>query len=83
MFDKPEISLYQQTNILPGVIYDGQAQCEMSFPGSRLEITNEETFCEQLFCRLNGSTSVSTGETVVDGTKCGENKVHTNTIFTP
>ncbi|XP_044757842.1 A disintegrin and metalloproteinase with thrombospondin motifs 12-like [Coccinella septempunctata] len=74
LFDKPEVSLYKQTNILPGVIYDGQAQCEMSFPGSRLETTNEETFCEQLFCRVNGSLCVSTGETVVDGTKCGENK---------
>ncbi|KAL3280841.1 hypothetical protein HHI36_004070 [Cryptolaemus montrouzieri] len=72
--DEPQTSLYKQTNILPGVVYDAQAQCEITYPGSTYEIYDPEKFCELTYCKTSPTSIQSTGHPYADGTKCGENK---------
>lgn len=72
--DEPQVSLYKQTNVLPGVVYDAQAQCEIVFPGSKTENFDPENFCKIMFCATTPDAVQSLGAPYVDGTKCGENK---------
>ncbi|KAF5270821.1 hypothetical protein FQA39_LY18869 [Lamprigera yunnana] len=72
--DEPQESLYQETDMLPGTIYDAKYQCNMFFPGSEPCHVSPEKFCKQLFCKVSPSSCTSNGEPPADGTKCGENK---------
>ncbi|XP_044750443.1 A disintegrin and metalloproteinase with thrombospondin motifs 12-like [Coccinella septempunctata] len=72
--DEPQKSIYKQTEILPGVVYDAQAQCEMMYPGSKYETYDPENFCELVYCKTSPTVIQTTGHSYVDGTKCGENK---------
>lgn len=67
--------MYPFKNVLPGTVYDGDAQCNMHFPNSKLCKLNTDKFCEMLTCRVSPTTCMSKGEPVIDGTHCGQNKV--------
>ncbi|XP_076665038.1 A disintegrin and metalloproteinase with thrombospondin motifs 7-like [Andrena cerasifolii] len=62
-------------NMLPGAMYDGDYQCNLVFPGSKVCPTSKAD-CDRLWCTKDPpDTGCRTlGATVADGTKCGENK---------
>lgn len=77
--DEPQPSQYKYKNVLPGVVYDADAQCQFSHPGSSVCRMNQHEFCKMLLCKPSPSADSCLGnqEPPADGTKCGENKVKT------
>ncbi|CAH0553699.1 unnamed protein product [Brassicogethes aeneus] len=73
--DEPKDTLYPFRNVLPGTIYDTDAQCSLLLPKSYGTCSSgSDNFCELLVCRVSPTTCWSKDEPVADGTKCGENK---------
>lgn len=73
--DEPSIILNRDKNMPPGSVYDALYQCQLEFPGSSVCTVGPDRFCEQLVCRTDPTTCMTSGEPPADGTKCGENKV--------
>ncbi|KAK2704260.1 A disintegrin and metalloproteinase with thrombospondin motifs 12-like isoform X2 [Artemia franciscana] len=66
---------YPLDDILPGIKYDADHQCQLFFGGDAKSCANtpEEmaTMCGMLWCR-NGGICMSKGERAADGTECGK-----------
>lgn len=75
MNDEPQISLYKDKEVLPGVVYDADQQCKMWMPNSTLCGFGQENICEILLCANKPDECQTKEEPAADGTKCGENKV--------
>ncbi|KAF5307128.1 hypothetical protein FQR65_LT07112 [Abscondita terminalis] len=73
--NQPQDSIYKETGMLPGAMYDGKYQCNMIFPGSDLCSVSPQKFCKQLMCQDSPTSCVTNTEPPADGTRCGENKV--------
>ncbi|XP_008201012.2 A disintegrin and metalloproteinase with thrombospondin motifs 7 isoform X1 [Tribolium castaneum] len=72
--DEPQISLYKDKEVLPGVVYDAEQQCKMWMPNSTLCGFGQENICEILLCESKPEECQTKEEPAADGTKCGENK---------
>ncbi|KAJ8921346.1 hypothetical protein NQ315_002961 [Exocentrus adspersus] len=72
--DEPQTNTYQYKNVLPGVVYDADAQCQFNYPKSTVCIMDQNDFCSMLLCKTSEESCSGNGEPPVDGTKCGENK---------
>lgn len=68
--------MYKFTGALAGTVYDGDAQCNILYNNSKMCSQLPDNFCEDLLCQKTEDTCVANGEPPVDGTNCGENKVH-------
>ncbi|XP_076766964.1 A disintegrin and metalloproteinase with thrombospondin motifs 12 [Xylocopa sonorina] len=64
---------FKYPHMLPGAMYDGDFQCRMTFPNSKLCLQAEYQECGSLWCQVNASC-LSQGVPMADGTKCGEKK---------
>lgn len=73
--DEPQESLYKDSGMLPGAMYDASYQCNMAFPGSTVCGGDKEKFCESLMCKTSSTMCMSNGEPPADGTKCGTDMV--------
>ena len=72
--NEPDTSIYTFDEILPGVVYDANHQCNFLFPGSRYCRTGR--MCQKLYCRVNNDSCITNNEPPADGTKCDENMVY-------
>ncbi|XP_017779110.1 PREDICTED: A disintegrin and metalloproteinase with thrombospondin motifs 12-like, partial [Nicrophorus vespilloides] len=72
--DEPQVSLFEDKNMLPGTIYDAKYQCQMEYPGSSVCEGTPERFCRRLLCKTEPDRCKTNGEPPADGTKCGDNK---------
>ncbi|XP_063908814.1 A disintegrin and metalloproteinase with thrombospondin motifs 12-like isoform X3 [Zophobas morio] len=72
--DEPEISLYKDRDVLPGVVYDAEQQCGIFMPNATLCGFGQENICEILLCETSPDKCQTKEEPAADGTKCGENK---------
>lgn len=75
MNDEPTTDQYKYKNMLAGAIYDAEYQCRAAFPNSTVCQVPEDKFCDKMMCQVSEDTCMSNTEPLVDGTKCGENKV--------
>ncbi|XP_012140614.1 A disintegrin and metalloproteinase with thrombospondin motifs 7 isoform X2 [Megachile rotundata] len=65
---------FKYPNMLPGAMYNPDAQCSMMFPEGIWCKNPEHRTCEYLWCKVNETGCLSHGYPMADGTKCGENK---------
>lgn len=73
--DEPEVSRYEYPSMMPGVVYDANAQCLFSFPKSKACPQDEEIYCNTLFCDPGTGCTSNSDDPPADGTKCAANKV--------
>ncbi|XP_043277763.1 A disintegrin and metalloproteinase with thrombospondin motifs 7-like [Venturia canescens] len=64
---------YSYANMLPGTMYDRDAQCNLQMPGSKNCDMGQDSACTTLYCE-KGTQCFSKGDPPADGTKCGERK---------
>ncbi|XP_033312018.1 A disintegrin and metalloproteinase with thrombospondin motifs 12-like [Bombus bifarius] len=66
---------FKYPDMLPGAMYDGNFQCDMNFPGSKIcpGDTGRDAMCEMLWCEGKNGSCFSRGSPMAEGSKCGEN----------
>lgn len=74
--DEPTTDQYKYRNMLAGAIYGAEYQCREAFPNSTVCPVPENRFCNKLMCKVSEEICMSNNEPLVDGSKCGENKVY-------
>ncbi|XP_043523345.1 A disintegrin and metalloproteinase with thrombospondin motifs 7-like [Frieseomelitta varia] len=66
---------FKYPGMLAGAMYDGNFQCDMSMPGSKICPGNAglNAMCEMLWCAVANTTCYTKGSAMAEGSKCGEN----------